>query len=63
MEINKYLYRDLHSYSDKMRTLKEDFASLKNAKCETEVDAMLEKYEQFMEYSFHVSPWVRKRII
>lgn len=63
MEILRYTYRDLHSYAARMRSLREDFEKLKFAKDEKEVDEMLEKYEQFIEYTFHVTPWVRNIFI
>jgi hypothetical protein len=55
-----YQSSNIHSYADKMRTLREDFNRLKEAKTEKEVDSMLEKYEQFIEYSYQVNPWSRK---
>jgi hypothetical protein len=51
---------DLHTYAARMRNLREDFESLKNAKSEKEVEDMLEKYEQFIEYTYKVGPWTRK---
>lgn len=42
-----------------MRELREDFEKLKNAKDEKEVDATLEKYERFIEYTYKVGPWTR----
>ena len=55
-----YQSTDLHTYASKMRELKTDFEKLKNVKTEKEVDDVLEKYEQFIEYTYKVNPWNRK---
>jgi hypothetical protein len=44
-----------------MRSLREDFEKLKTANTEKEVNDMLEKYEQFIEYTFNIIPWVRMK--
>ena len=54
---------DLHSYAAQMRQLRNDFEKLKTAKDENEVNATLEKYERFVEYTYKVGPWTRKKIL
>ncbi len=54
-----YQSSELHSYASKMRTIREDFENLKQTKTEKEVDELLEKYEQFIEFTYQVSPWTR----
>lgn len=53
---------DLHSYAARMRELREDFDKIKTAKSEKEVDDMLEKYEQFIEYTYKVGPWTHDNV-
>lgn len=50
---------DLHSYTNKMRELREDFEKLKTTTDENVVNETLEKYERFIELNFKISPWTR----
>ena len=54
-----YQSNDIHTFATKMRELREDFERLKTVKDEKEVDATLEKYERFIEYTYKVGPWTR----
>jgi hypothetical protein len=51
---------DIHSFTHKMQELRKDFENLKTAKTEKEVDDLLEKYEQFIEFTYTEIPWTRK---
>jgi hypothetical protein len=62
MEMLEFQASDVHSYASKMKVLREDFEKLKTAKTEGEVASMLEKYEQFIEFTYQVTPYVRKFI-
>ncbi len=53
---------DIHSYAHKMQELRKDFEKMKTAKSETEVDEHLEKYEQFIEFTYTEIPWTRNII-
>lgn len=62
MEMIDVRSNDLHTYVEKRRQLKEDFAKLRNAKAEEEVNNMLEKYEFFMENTYTPGPLTRINI-
>jgi len=51
---------DIHSFAHKMQELRKDFEKMKSAKSEAEVDNLLEKYEQFIEFTYTEVPWTRK---
>ena len=51
---------DIHSFAHKMQELRKDFEKMKLAKTEAEVDNLLEKYEQFIEFTYTEIPWTRK---
>lgn len=63
MEMLEFQAADIHSYAGKMRNLRADFEKLKYAKTEEEVADMLERYEQFMEFTYQVTPYVRKQFL
>jgi hypothetical protein len=60
IEIQGHQSADLHSYAERMREMRKDFDKLKHAKTEKEVDETLEKYEQFIEFTYSASVWTRK---
>ena len=51
---------DIHSFAHKMQELRKDFEKMKSAKSEGEVENLLEKYEQFIEFTYTEIPWTRK---
>jgi hypothetical protein len=51
---------DVHSFAHKMQELRKDFHKLKTANSEKEVNDLLEKYEQFIEFTYTEVPWTRK---
>ena len=51
---------DIHSFAHKMQELRKDFEKMKSAKSEAEVESLLEKYEQFIEFTYTEVPWTRK---
>jgi len=51
---------DVHSFAHKMQELRKDFQKLKTANSDKEVNDLLEKYEQFIEFTYTEVPWTRK---
>lgn len=51
---------DLHSYAKKCDEIRKDFKKLIASQDNSEVDAMLEKYEFYIENSYKINVYTRK---
>lgn len=52
---------DLHSYTKKCAAIREDFKKLKNVEDVKVIDEMLEKYEFYIENSYQINVYTRKK--
>lgn len=62
LEITGFKENDLHSYAEGCREVRLEFEALKNAKTMKEVENLQEKFENFIEDTYQVSPYVRDNV-
>ena len=62
LEITGFRQRDIESYANGCREIRADFEKLKTAKSTEEIEDMQEKYENYIESTYQVTPYFRDNV-
>ena len=62
LEITGFKENDVRSYAEGCSEIRKEFQAIKNAKSMKEVEDLQEKYENFIEETYQVSPFIRDNV-